>query len=92
MLKFRTLLGLIEVSPVANFQVKGQGHTFRDFRFSVITSSIWQLETSKRAQILSQSKPDNFHNWHLALSGLVSEFGRGQSSGGQDFRYLAKVT
>ena len=43
------------------------------------------LETSTRAQNLSQSKPNNFYSDTLALSGLISEFGRGQSSGGQDF-------
>ena len=43
------------------------------------------LETSARAQNLSQSKPKNFYSGTSALSGLVSECGRGQSSGGQDF-------
>jgi hypothetical protein len=43
------------------------------------------LETSTRAQNLSQSKPQNFYSVTLALSGLVSECGRGQSSGGEDF-------
>ena len=43
------------------------------------------LQTSTRAQNLSQSKPNNFYSGTFALSGLISEFGRGQSSGGQYF-------
>ena len=58
---------------------------FCDFRFSSITLSIQVLETSKRTQNLRQSKPNNFCNYTLALSALIFEFGRGQSSGGQYF-------
>ena len=56
-----------------------------NFALSVITSPNSVLETSTRAQNLSQSKRNNFYSGTLALSGLISEFGRGQSSGGQDF-------
>ena len=43
------------------------------------------LETSSRDQHLCQSKLNNFCNYTLALSALIAEFGRGQSSGGQYF-------
>ena len=48
------------------------------------------LETSTRAQNLSQSKPNKFYSGTFALSGLISEFGRGQSSGGLDFVIFAQ--